>query len=499
MKRTSLPRWQQGAVVVLLLLLLLRLVGMWAIPLTDTTEARYGEIARKMLETGNWVTLWHDYGIPFWAKPPLSSWLSAAGMGLFGVNEIAARLPSLLLAVATLGLSAHLMRKRSGGDAAMAAALILASGLLFLGAAGTVMTDPALLFCVTLSQAAFWHALTRGSRGWGYVFFVGLGLGLLAKGPLAIVLVGMPIFFWVLLRMQWLALWRKLPWISGTLLMFAVAAPWYALAELRTPGFLDYFIMGEHVSRFLDAGWKGDKYGFAHATPRGMIWLYALAAIFPWSLAMLAWLLRHGAKLPRLCRDDDGWQLYLALWTLMTLLFFTLSGNIIFPYSLPMLPGCALLFAELWRRARADGAERSALPWIAAVGGLLMLALLAFNHYDGNRYLRTQKQVIAAWQAQNPSKDSALVYWAGRREFSAEFYSHGRARATQDPQQLRAWLAGKPGSFIVSDENELARLPADVRARFAPLGRFQIMNDTVLLLGDAARAQPAQREDAQHD
>ncbi|KMN76757.1 dolichyl-phosphate-mannose-protein mannosyltransferase [Chromobacterium sp. LK11] len=499
MKRTSLPRWQQGAVVVLLLLLLLRLVGMWAIPLTDTTEARYGEIARKMLETGNWVTLWHDYGIPFWAKPPLSSWLSAAGMGLFGVNEIAARLPSLLLAVATLGLSAHLMRKRSGGDAAMAAALILASGLLFLGAAGTVMTDPALLFCVTLSQAAFWHALTRGSRGWGYVFFVGLGLGLLAKGPLAIVLVGMPIFFWVLLRMQWLALWRKLPWISGTLLMFAVAAPWYALAELRTPGFLDYFIMGEHVSRFLDAGWKGDKYGFAHATPRGMIWLYALAAIFPWSLAMLAWLLRHGAKLPRLCRDDDGWLLYLALWTLMTLLFFTLSGNIIFPYSLPMLPGCALLFAELWRRARADGAERSALPWIAAVGGLLMLALLAFNHYDGNRYLRTQKQVIAAWQAQNPSKDSALVYWAGRREFSAEFYSHGRARATQDPQQLRAWLAGKPGSFIVSDENELARLPADVRARFAPLGRFQIMNDTVLLLGDAARAQPAQREDAQHD
>lgn len=498
MKRSSLS-WQQGAVAVLLLLLLLRLAGMWAIPLTDTTEARYGEIARKMLETGNWVTLWHDYGIPFWAKPPLSSWLSAAGMGLFGVNEIAARLPSLLLAVATLGLSAHLMRHRSGGDAAMAAALILASGLLFLGAAGTVMTDPALLFCVTLSQVAFWHALARDSRRWGYVFFIGLGLGLLAKGPLAIVLVGMPIFFWVLLRNQWLALWRKLPWIGGVLLMFAVAAPWYALAEQRTPGFLDYFIMGEHVSRFLDSGWKGDKYGFAHATPRGMIWLYALGAIFPWSVAMLAWLVRHGAKLPRLCRDDDGWLLYLSLWTLMTLLFFTMSGNIIFPYSLPMLPGCALLFAELWRRTRADDAKRSALPWIAAIGGVVLLALLAFNHYDGNRYLRTQKQVIAAWRAQNPSADSALVYWAGRREFSAEFYSHGRARTTQDPQQLRAWLTGKPGSFIVADENELARLPADIRARFAPLGRFQVMNDTMLLLGDAPGARQAHHEDAQHD
>ena len=187
---------------------------------------------------------------------------------------------SLLLAIATLGLSAHLMRRRSGGDAAMAAALILASGLLFLGAAGTVMTDPALLFCVTLSQAAFWHALARAPP-LGLCLLRRPGPGPTGQGPLAVVLVGMPIFFWVLLRNQWLALWRRSPWISGTLLMFAIAAPWYALAELRTPGFLDYFIMGEHVSRFLDSGWKGDKYGFAHATPRGMIWLYALGAIFP--------------------------------------------------------------------------------------------------------------------------------------------------------------------------------------------------------------------------
>ncbi|BBH11509.1 ArnT family glycosyltransferase [Chromobacterium haemolyticum] len=492
MKLSTLPRWQQCGIAVLLLLLLFRLIGLWTIPLTDTTEARYGEIARKMLETGNWVTLWHDYGIPFWAKPPLSSWLSAAGMALFGVNEAAARLPSLLLAIATLGLCAHLMLRRSGREAAMAAALILASSLLFLGAAGTVMTDPALLFCVTLSQAAFWHAIARGSRGWGYVFFAGLGLGLLAKGPLAVVLVGMPIFFWVLLRNQWLALWHKLPWIRGTLLMFAIAAPWYALAELRTPGFLDYFIMGEHVSRFLDSGWKGDKYGFAHATPRGMIWLYTLGAIFPWSVAMLAWLARHGAKLPRLRRDDDGWLLYLALWTLMTLLFFSLSGNIIFPYSLPMLPGCALLFAELWHRARGGDAKRSALPGIAAIGALLMLTLLAFNHYDGNRYLRTQKQVVAGWLAQQPSADSALIYWSGRREFSAEFYSHGRARTTQDPQQLRAWLAGKAGSFIVCDVNGLERLPADVRARFTERARFNIMSDTMLLLADTAPAAPTE-------
>ena len=66
-------------------------------PLTDPTEARYAEIARKMLETGQWVMPQFDYGVPFWGKPPLSTWLSAASMGAFGVNEFAARLPSLLL------------------------------------------------------------------------------------------------------------------------------------------------------------------------------------------------------------------------------------------------------------------------------------------------------------------------------------------------------------------------------------------------------------------
>jgi hypothetical protein len=63
MKPSSNSQWQRLAIYVLAALLLIRLLAMWAIPLTDTTEARYAEIARKMLETGNWVTLWHDYGI----------------------------------------------------------------------------------------------------------------------------------------------------------------------------------------------------------------------------------------------------------------------------------------------------------------------------------------------------------------------------------------------------------------------------------------------------
>jgi len=74
-------------------LILFRAFLNYAVPLMDKTEARYAEIARIMAETNNWTTLQIDYGIPFWAKPPLSTWLSAMSFQLFGVNEFAARLP----------------------------------------------------------------------------------------------------------------------------------------------------------------------------------------------------------------------------------------------------------------------------------------------------------------------------------------------------------------------------------------------------------------------
>lgn len=491
MNKSARYDWQRVALWALLTLLVLRLLLMWYLPLTDTTEARYAEIARKMLETGNWVTPLHDYGVPFWAKPPLSTWLSAASMGLFGVNELAARLPALLLSLGTLWLLADLALRHSGREVALAAALLLAGGLLFFGAAGTVMTDPALLFCVTLSQVAFWHALTPSAsrRVWSYVFFIGLGFGLLAKGPLALVLNGLPIFFWVLLRNQWRTLWQRLPWISGSLLMLAIALPWYLLAEQRTPGFINYFIMGEHIGRFLDPGWSGDKYGFAHNTPHGMIWVFALLALLPWSLLAPLWAWRKRSQLRRITRDGngDGWLLYLALWSVMALLFFTLSGNIIFPYPLPMLPGCALLMAELWQRARQPD-EGTYLPALSLLVGLLCAVFMLVNAAHPERYLRTQKTMIATWQADHPAADSVLVYWDNRREFSSEFYSQGRVRTTVDAAKLQALLAGPSQDYLVINQKNQDQLPAELFQRLQVVATVPVMKDQLILLRERADA-----------
>ncbi len=481
------PAWRFRAYWALAILLAVRVLAMVVVPLNDTTEARYAEVARKMLETGNWVTPLDTYTRPFWAKPPLSTWVSAASMGIFGVNEFAARLPALLLSLGAIALILPVARRHHGEGGALAATLVLAGSLLFYVAAGAVMTDAALMFCTTLSLVAFWRALHEPGRLWGYLFFVGLGLGLLAKGPLAVVLVGMPVGLWVILRREWAALWRRLPWILGTLLMLAIAVPWYAAAEVRTPGFLDYFIVGEHVRRFLDPGWKGDLYGFAHATPRGMIWPYALVALLPWSAAAIPWLLRHRRVAFAAGSEPAGWMSFLILWSVMTLVFFTLSGNIIWPYSLPMIPGFALLAAALW--ARVPGGGRALAP-IALVSAFAALAAVAVFFIKPGVLGHTQKPIAAAWQAEHPDARSQFLLWGDHREFSAEFYSNGRARVTRDPAVVTALLADGIVDYLAVPAARMDELPAAVRDNFHEVARAPVGGQVWLLLREQA-APPA--------
>src|SRR5258707_13611705 len=86
------------AVPILLgLLLLARLIGMAAAPLMDTTEARYGEISRKMAELNDWVTPWFDHGVPHLGKTPLAFWVTGVRFKLFWGNEFFRRLPHLII------------------------------------------------------------------------------------------------------------------------------------------------------------------------------------------------------------------------------------------------------------------------------------------------------------------------------------------------------------------------------------------------------------------
>ena len=474
-------KFYHRAMMVLIFLLICRLVAMYFVPLNDSTEARYGEIARIMLETGNWVTPMHNYVEPFWAKPPLSTWLSAGSMKFFGVNELAARLPGLLLSIGILWLVWGLAKKRSGLMVATTATLVLAGSLYFFLDAGTVMTDPSLIFCTTLVLVSFWHAVVYKSRLWGYLFFVGLGLGLLAKGPIALVLTGLPLFAWVLRHNKWSALWKNLPWIKGSLLMLVIALPWYWLAEIRTPGFINYFIVGEHINRFLKPGWDGDKYGFAHIAPYGMIWVYALMGILPWSIAGVVWLTRHVKKLPSLTKDEDGWVSYLLLCTLLPLIFFTFASNIIYPYVFPSLPTFALLFAELAHRARLTTRDESRFIPLAAINGFVFLLVTVVFVLKPEWVAKSHDRMVAVYQNQHPSIGSNLVFWSYKTDYSSQFYSVGKAKATLDSHELCRLLSNKQENYVVINSAESVPFPSEVRAHLTAITTIPVLKNKYTL------------------
>ena len=249
-ERLPLRPW----LVVLGGLVLVRLVLMAMLPLTDTSEPRYAEIARLMVQSGDWITPWFSPGVPFWGKPPLAFWASALSFKMFGVNAFAARLPGLL-AMGGVGLLTYAWaRVWFGTVAARIATLVLASSLLPFVAAGAVLTDAWLTLAVVLGIAGFALAPETRSPGLRYAAFLGAAIGLLAKGPLALVLIGAVVLPWAVWHRQLGRHLRALPWFGGTLIVLVLVVPWYVLAESKTPGFLHYFLVGEHLARFLDPG-----------------------------------------------------------------------------------------------------------------------------------------------------------------------------------------------------------------------------------------------------
>ena len=483
----------------LFFLLVCRLVANYYIPLNDTTEARYGEIARKMLETGNWVTLQQDYGVPFWAKPPLSTWFSALSMKCLGVSEFAARFPSLLFSLLVLWLVARVVRQHSGYFASWVVTLVLAGTLYFFIDAGAVMTEPALVFCTTLALVAFWQAFsvpycTIGNdfakvnkrvihnRVWSYLFFVALGLGLLAKGPIAVILVGLPLFFWIMLRGEWVAVWQRFPWFVGTLLVLFIALPWYILAERRTPGFLHYFIWGEHIQRFLTPGWTGDKYGVAHHAAKGMIWLYAFAGVFPWCIVAVMSLLKQGKKIRRVWPDEDGWMSYWLLAMVLPLGFFTFASNIIYPYVFPSIPAFAILFSEVWVRLNKDRIEQSLwIPRCAMLCGLIALLVTGLFLLKPHLLAHSQKSTIMAWLKQQPKSTSPLFSWEHSAEFSAQFYSAGQVKVIANGNELKQRLLVNKVIYLIIDHQEAARLSPKILADCDLVHVEQLRKNKVLL------------------
>lgn len=346
--------------------------GLGAIPLIEPDEGRYAEIPREMLLRGDFVTP-HLNGVPYLEKPPLYYWMSAGAMAVIRRPEVACRIAGAALGLAGLALAYALGRSMGGRNAGLFAALILGTAPLYVALARAAIIDMVLTFFLSASLTCFWLAQERqggrAARWLWYGAFAAAALATLAKGLIGILIPGAVVFLFLLLTRRWSVL-ARVPWWGGLLLFFAIAVPWHVLAARRTPDFLEFYFIHEHLLR----------YATRTAERPGPFWYFGpvlLLGLLPWSgfLPATFRLFRRGPL-----RERPG-VVFLAAWAGFVVLFFSASQSKLIPYVLPAFPPLAVLLAlsleavqEKSRWLRAGAATAAAL--LAMLAALFLWAAL---------------------------------------------------------------------------------------------------------------------------
>ncbi|MBZ5593820.1 MAG: glycosyltransferase family 39 protein [Acidobacteriia bacterium] len=319
----------------------------------DDVDSTQAQIARTMLDSGDWVTPKLD-GIAYLEKPPLKYWLIAISYIIFGVHDWAARIPIALAAVLLCWVTAQFGVWAFGARAGRYAGLCLATCVGLFLFTRVLISDVMLTLTITLAIWSLLRALEEDEphpRRWAMLMWASLGTGLLIKGLIAIVFPVAVGFLFLLIGRRILdrEVWRRLQPFGGMALLVALAAPWHVLATLRNPpyfdftmhsergsyhGFFWFYFINEHLLRYLGLRYPRDY----NTVPRLYFWLLHLVWLFPWSVYLPAvW------KLDFRRRDRGGRTRLLALiWIGFILLFFSFSTTQEY-YSMPCYPALALL------------------------------------------------------------------------------------------------------------------------------------------------------------
>ncbi|RZS58512.1 ArnT family glycosyltransferase [Sphaerotilus mobilis] len=335
-----------------LALLVLQLIGLGGVPLFDVDEGAFAEATRELLASGDWghTTL---NGEDRWDKPILSYWLQAVSVMLFGLDEFALRLPSALAAWLWAVVVAHRVSLSHGHIAALAVGTVLSTslGVMLIGRAATA--DALLNLWLVLATLSLRDALRDlapdadpAHRAAGLralrLSALWIALGLLTKGPVALLVPGAVAVLWSLsMALQdgrqgaAARCWQRLRPVlldgKAWVVLLAVATPWYGYALQRHGmAFVDGFLWRHNLQRY-----GGTLEGHAGA------WFYYLLLLplllLPWSALLLPLL----ARLRPLWRDPaDRWLL---LWAGFVLVFFSASGTKLPHYALYGLTPLAML------------------------------------------------------------------------------------------------------------------------------------------------------------
>ena len=411
-------------------------------PLYKADETRYAEIPREMVASGDWLTPRLN-GFKYFEKPPLQYWATAAFFEAFGIRDWVSRLWAALLGFAGILLVLKAGNRLFGPPAGTFAAAVLAGSPIYVAAAQINTLDMGLSFF--LSGAVLALAL-----GYPIVFWACCALAVLSKGLVGIVLPLATLGLYVLIKRDWKMIGDARP-IVGPIVFLLLAAPWFVAVSLRNPEFAHFFFIQEHFQRFTSD---------VHQRTAPVWFFLAVLALgfLPLLLPTLAaWWRSLRSKAP----PFDA-ELWLALWALVVVLFFSASSSKLPAYILPAFPALAVLagkyLAESGRKllvvqalaivafgaaaalllpGRGGAAYAAYVPWLAAAGGVAavcgVLALfkkLSVVGLAAAGFLATQLAIIGHGTISERFTAAALIASieprppAGAPVYAVDIYDH---------------------------------------------------------------------------
>jgi len=459
-------RWRSHMLLLFLVLPACLLYPCMSFRLFEPDEGRYAEIPREMLARGEWIVPYLN-GQPYLDKPPLMYWLIMASYSVLGVHDWAAR---LVPAVAIHGgvLLTYLLGRRSLGERAAcwgALALLLAPGFTSMGR--LLLLDGVLTALVLLALLCAFEA-ARGQvfawRWWGFAALA-CGLGVLTKGPVAVLLVLPPV--WLHGRLSGQRNPGLRAWLVFGALVLAVALPWYAAVCLRTPDFARHFLWEHNVVRFLAP--------FDHQRP---VWFYGpvlLLGLLPASLLLLPFfrfLVSSQADVAQRRCPELGFMLLAGGWCVF---FFSLSGCKLPTYILPAFPPLCLALGSYVAGSR--WASRLATKVIAGMAFVLLAAehYVLMPWYASYHSPMNRPEDVAATCADRatpivcyPRSVDSVAFYLGRDDLLSY-------RSKETPALLAFLRAHKRVAVLFSHRHSLAQLaevlPPELRmVRSCPLG-----------------------------
>jgi 4-amino-4-deoxy-L-arabinose transferase-like glycosyltransferase len=301
--------------------------------LKEPDEGRYAEISREMVEQGDYLVPHLNY-VRYFEKPPLLYWVTALSYKAFGVNEWSFRFPNALAALLCVLATYLFASRRFGEDVGFMSAFILMTSLGFFAMSRIVTIDMLFAFLLSAALFCFHEFYTDGRRRFLNLFLAVLAMAVLAKGPVAIILMAGTILIFLFLERR-LSFLKQMATVDGFLLFTAVAAPWFVLMCIKEREFFGFFFVDQHILRFLTTKHKrsGPLYYFIPVLFGGL---------FPWSIFIPRAIVRFWrAKEMRL----------LLIWSLVVFVFFSVSGSKLTPYILPIFPALSVVLGCLFKAA----------------------------------------------------------------------------------------------------------------------------------------------------